>query len=133
FNGVLSDMGECAALQMENDMITCRRENSAGIWGTVNFGRENIESDALADAIGYDSDQWLAATGADFTIGNAAVLGVGVGYVKNDGTFDQYAGSMDADGFQVGLYGAYDPGTFYLKAAVSYTDLSGDAFRTTTV
>ncbi len=33
-------------------------------------------------------------------------------------TFDQFGGSMDADGFQVGVYGAYDPGTFYIKAAV---------------
>ncbi|KPL68613.1 hypothetical protein SZ64_11160, partial [Erythrobacter sp. SG61-1L] len=132
FNGVLSDMGECAALQLEDSTLTCRRE-SAGIWGTLNYGQENIDSDTTADATGYESEQWLAAIGVDFPVAEDFVLGIGGGYVKNQGDFDWYGGSMDADGFQVGVYGAYDPGQFYVKAAVSYSDLNGESIRTATV
>ena len=132
FNGVLSDMGECAALKLDDSSLTCRRE-SAGIWATVNYGQENISSDTTADATGYESDQWLAALGVDFPVTENFVLGIGGGYIKNQGDFDWYGGSMDADGFQVGVYGAYDPGQFYAKAAVSYSDLSGKSSRTATV
>ena len=132
FNGILSDMGECAALKLNDGTLTCRRE-AAGIWGTVNYGKESIDSDTSADATGYDGDQWLAAIGVDFPVGDAGVLGIGGGYVKNEGEFDWYGGSVDAEGWQLGVYGAYDPGTWYIKAAVSYTDLSADSVRSIVV
>ncbi len=78
-----------------------------------------------ADATGYNGEQWLAAAGVDFPVGDAGVIGIGGGYVKNKGDFDQWGGEVDADGWQVGVYGAYDPGTFYIKAAASYSDLNG--------
>ncbi len=133
FNGILNDMGECAAFQMEDSTLSCRRENDAGIWGTLNYGKETIDSDLAADATGYDGDQWMAAIGADVTIGDAGVIGVAAGYIKNEGDFDWYGGSIDSDGYQIGLYGAYDPGQFYVRAAASYSDLSGDSARTITV
>ena len=35
----------------------------------------------------------------------------------------------DASGFQVGLYGVYDPGTFYVKAMTTYSWYDGDSER----
>ena len=36
---------------------------------------------------------------------------------------------VDGDGFQVGLYGAYDPGQFYVKAMATHSWYSGDSRR----
>lgn len=112
FNGVLNDMGECASLQMQDGTISCRRENPVGIWGTIDYGRENINTDFGQDASGLTGDQFLASLGVDFAVGESGVIGLGGGYVQNKASFDRWAGQIDASGFQVGAYGAYDPGNF---------------------
>src|SRR5690606_12395999 len=96
---------------------------------TVNYGKENIDSDPAQDATGLESDQWLAAIGGDVTLGDYGVLGIGAGYIKNDADMDWYDGSIDSDGWQIGAYGAYDPGQFYIRASVSYSDLNGKSTR----
>jgi outer membrane autotransporter protein len=42
----------------------------------------------------------------------------------------QFGDDADAGGFQVGLYGVYDPGTFYVKAMTTYSWYDGDSERT---
>ncbi|MXO65515.1 autotransporter domain-containing protein, partial [Altericroceibacterium endophyticum] len=136
FNGILADMGECAALNTDAGMLTCKR-HGPGIWGTVNYGAENIDADSSIGAPGYDSDQWYAALGADMPLGEYGVIGIGAGYVKNKGNFEGTAGNlsadMDADGFQVGAYAAYDPGNFYAKASGSYSEIKGDSTRSISI
>ena len=128
FNGVLSDMGECLTLRAEDAYLTCDR-TSAGVWAHFNYAEETIDSDPLADATGLDSKQYLWAAGVDFTLGDSAVLGIGGGYLENRMTFDQFNGAAETDGYQIGVYGAYDPGTFYLKGSANYSMLDTESVR----
>lgn len=124
FNTMLGDVAECAASEVTK---ACRAE-SGGIWGKISYGRTTKDGDVNAPA--YKSNDWFMAVGADFKASKALVLGVAGAYVKNDLKFDRFAGRINADGFQVGGYAAYDPGQYFLKAAVSYSSLNGEAQRT---
>ncbi|TCM18606.1 autotransporter-like protein [Novosphingobium sp. PhB165] len=129
FNSLLSQAGDCAATA--EDRKTCRAEGTGRIWGQTNYGRVSMDGDV--NARGYNADDWYMALGADFNAGANTVLGVGAAYVKHDLNVDRvdnrFGGRVDSHGFQVGAYGAYDPGQFYVKGAVSYTDLTADARR----
>ena len=92
-------MGNCALMELEGH-LTCRRE-SGGVWGTVNYGHEDIDSDPAMDATGLKSNQWLVAIGGDVTLGDYGVIGIGGGYVKNKADMDWYGGQIDSDGWQI--------------------------------
>ncbi|MXO67218.1 autotransporter outer membrane beta-barrel domain-containing protein, partial [Altericroceibacterium endophyticum] len=137
FNGILSDMGECAAMNMEAGALSCKRQGP-GIWATANYGRETIDADGTMGAPGLKGDQYYAAIGADMPLGENGVIGFGVGYVKNDADFEGAAngslpGTIEGEGYQLGLYAAYDPGNYYVKVSGSYSQIDSDSKRTISI
>ena len=71
----------------------------------------------------------LGGRGLDVTVGGAGIIGGSIGYVTNHVRDNQFGDNADADGFQVGLYGVYDPGTFYVKGVTTYSWYDGDSSR----
>src|SRR5206468_2721776 len=64
-----------------------------------------------------------------FLFGNAAIFGIDGGYVTNSAHDNQFGDRVKGSGAQVGLYGVYDPGAFFVKAVGTYSWLNGDATR----
>lgn len=129
FNGLLTQVGQCAVTTELRK--ACRKEASARIWGQVDYGR--ISKDGDVEAPGYKADQYFLALGTDFDVAQNLVLGLGGAYVKDDLNFDRYNGKIKSDGFQIGAYAVYAPGPYYVKAAVSYTDLKGNSSRAVSI
>jgi outer membrane autotransporter protein len=67
--------------------------------------------------------------GVDAVVANSAIVGISGGYVSNNTRTRRFNEKMDGDGFQVGLYGAYDPGQFYVKAMATHSWYGGDSRR----
>ena len=126
-NNVVSDQIDCAVHFGGTDQ--CRDPEPGGrIWvkGTYN----NAEIDGSDDLVGHDASNRSAMIGGDYQIGNFK-LGALAGYRDISVDFsDALAGSsIDAHGWQLGLYGAYDIGSFYVRSIGSYSGLRADSQR----
>lgn len=125
-NMFVADQTDCAIDIRGVD--ACRNaEKGARFWilGTYNWG----ELDSTSNFIGYDAKNWAALLGVDYRFGNGLQLGVFGGYRNVDVDFDIQSSSVDSDGFQLGLTGAYDVGDFYIRGVASYSSLNGDSER----
>ena len=127
FNGLMNDMSECARGAAVSEI--CRDEGESGVrvWGKLNYGKTDTDGDV--EAGGFNTEQWFGALGVDFSVGQNAILGIAGAYIENDMDFDEFNGRIKSKGWQLGVYGAYDPGPYYLKAGVSYSDLNGKSSR----
>ena len=133
FNGLIYDMAECGKGSITNEL--CRSENGGPrLWVTGNYGR--VSTDGEHEAAGFKAKQYWIAAGLDFAVSPNFVLGVAGGYLENTNKFkaneygDKFGDRVKASGWQAGIYGNYDSGKFYVKGAISYSDLDGDARRT---
>nr|WP_174391315.1 autotransporter domain-containing protein [Caenibius tardaugens] len=119
-------MAECGKGSITNEL--CRSENGGPrIWLTGNYGR--VDTDGDAEASGFKADQYYIAAGVDFAVSPNFVLGVAGAYLENNLEFDLYNGKIDSNGWQAGIYANHDTGKYYLKGAISYSDLDGDSSR----
>jgi len=132
FNGLIYDMAECGKGSITNEL--CRSENGGPrLWVTGNYGR--VSTDGDHEAAGFKAEQYWIAAGLDFAVTPNFVLGVAGGYLENNNKFKaneyDYKGgdSIKSKGWQAGIYGNYDSGKFYVKGAISYSDLDGNARR----
>ena len=66
--------------------------------------------------------------GVDTTVGGAGSSAARSAMSRTTSR-QQFGDEVDAGGFQVGLYGVYDPGTFYVKAMTTYSWYDGDSDR----
>src|SRR6185369_14272156 len=99
----------------------------------MNYARATKHGDI--NAPGYKADDYYIAVGADYNVAPDFVVGLGGAYVKHDLDFRSFpgAGQIRADGFQLGVYTAFDPGQYYLKGALSYSKLKGTSTRTVSI
>src|SRR5439155_9332266 len=97
------------------------------VWGQADYQWRKADGDNEAGRA--KSERFSGLIGIDTTVSTAAILGAEVGYVSNSVHDDQFGDKAKADGWQVGLYGAYDPGPFYVKALGTYSAYNGKADR----
>jgi len=126
-NSFVSDQIDCAI--HIRGIEECRTPETRGrIWVKGSYNSAELESNE--NFIGYDADSWSAMLGGDISLGNLK-LGAFAGYRDIAVDFpDAIVGSkIDSDGWQLGLYGAYDVGSFYLRGIGSYSWLSAESER----
>jgi outer membrane autotransporter protein len=97
------------------------------VWGQVDYQKRNADGDGEAGA--YNSKRASAFMGMDAKVSDAAILGASVGVVGNHVNEHRFGDDIDGDGMQLGLYGVYDPGAFYVKALTTYSWFDGDSRR----
>ena len=81
------------------------------------------------EAAGIKSKRMSAIIGLDASVGNTAIIGGSIGLVNNHVNERRFGDDVDADGYQVGLYGVYDPGAFYVNGVTTYSWFDGDSKR----
>jgi uncharacterized protein YhjY with autotransporter beta-barrel domain len=126
-NSFVSDQVDCAI--HIRGVEECRAPETRGrIWVKGSYNSADLDSDDVA--IGYDAKSWSAMLGGDVNFGNFK-LGAFAGYRDIAVDFpDAIVGSkIDSNGWQLGLYGAYDIGSFYVRGIGSYSWLNGDSER----
>ncbi len=106
--------------------LSCR-PGKLNLWGQLDYA--NRQSDGDQEALGYDSDRWTAAIGGDVEVGPDIIAGASLAKLSN--RLDFHDGSRwNADGIQLGAYGAIDPGHFYAKVIGTLAWFDGDSDRT---
>ncbi len=93
----------------------------ANAWLTPLGGRGTIDGDGNAATL----DWWNAglAGGYEGQIDLGAgtgFAGIGLGYIRSHGSVDARLSSVDADGFHIGVYGAWEDGAWRLAGSLAY-------------
>jgi trimeric autotransporter adhesin len=124
-NSLISDQIDCA-ISIQGPQKCRERDGDVRVWLLGSYNDVSVDTDI--NAPGYDSKNWSALLGIDYTVGNFTFGAFG-GYRDTKMTFDRNNGHIKADGWQAGLFGAYDVGSFYIRGIGSYSDLSGESRR----
>jgi outer membrane autotransporter protein len=91
----------------------------------------NVDTDPEAD--GYDQDSNGLIGGVDHAFSANAMAGGAVAYTNTDVDFDEPGDTADVKSWQVGAYGSYGFGKFYLDGVASYAWHDVNAQRTITL
>ena len=112
---------------LEGSSLECRTRPFR-LWAQLDYDHLNTRGDPeLARCRGQPRP---ALAGADVSLSPVSVIGVSGGTVTNHDRFaDAGRSDVKGDGWQLGAYGAYDPGAFFVKAMGSYSSLGGTARR----
>lgn len=125
-NGLVANQLDCAV--SVKGLQNCReRDGQIRVWGLAQYNDVSVDSDI--NAPGYDSNNWSALLGVDYTTGGFTVGAFG-GYRETKMDFTRNNGQINADGWQLGLMASYDTGTYYGRIIGSYSDLNGTSSRT---
>ncbi|MEO6255928.1 MAG: autotransporter outer membrane beta-barrel domain-containing protein, partial [Sphingomicrobium sp.] len=126
YNDILAKATDCEIPALAGSVLECRT-SPTHVWAQIDF--QTRKSDGDVEAGHNDADRWTAVMGVDMSVGNAAIVGASIGKVTNRLDFNQSNNRVKADGYQVGLYGVFDPGAFYVKALGTYSWFDGDSKR----
>ena len=126
YNDLLDHATSCEIPSLAGSSLECRT-SPTHVWGQIDFQNRKVDGDIEAGR--YDADRWSALMGIDVNVGPQAIIGASVGKVTNRVDSEPFDNSIKADGYQVGLYGVYDPGAFYVKAVGTYSWFDGDSTR----
>jgi outer membrane autotransporter protein len=91
----------------------------------------NVDADPEAD--GYDQDTNGLVGGIDHAVNANAMVGGAVAYTDSDVDFDEAGDAAEVESWQVGLYGTYGFGKFYVDGQASYAWNDINAARTITL
>jgi outer membrane autotransporter protein len=127
YNDLLDHATSCEIPALAGSVIECRASSPVHLWGQIDYQTRKADGDV--EAGGYRSKRWTALVGADISVGNAAILGLSLGKVSNKLNERRLGDNVEGDGFQVGAYGVFDPGNFYVKAMSTLSWFDGDSRR----
>lgn len=116
--------GECEVPLLDGYEVACSDglRLYAGVDGAIYENGGGIDSAPL------DATQYGLSVGADMSIGDSAVIGGNLAYMRGDADGD--AGlDADYDGWRIGGYGTIDNGYTYFQLTGSYGQIGIDADR----
>jgi outer membrane autotransporter protein len=89
-----------------------------GVWGQALglFGRQANRGSEF----GYDYDTYGFSLGADKAVTDKIVVGLVTGYSHSSVDFNHVSFDGDINSFDLGLYGSYNPGTWYLDLSFTW-------------
>ena len=127
YNNVLDRASDCDQPIIAGSALECRT-SPFHLWAQLDY--DHLKTDGDAELAGYNGHRSTLIAGADVNVTPDAVVGVSAGSVSNHDRFADVGNSdIKGDGWQLGAYGVYDPGAFFVKALGTYSSLNGTAHR----
>jgi uncharacterized protein with beta-barrel porin domain len=127
YNSVLDRASDCDMPVLAGSALACRT-SPFHLWAQLDY--DHLKTDGDDELAGDTGHRSTLIAGADVNLSSVAVVGVSAGSVSNHDRFaDLGSSDIKGDGWQVGAYGVYDPGAFFVKALGTYSKLDGTAHR----
>src|SRR4029079_4171179 len=126
-NDLVDHATNCEIPALAGSVLECRSSAPIHLWGQVDYQMRKADGDV--EAGDSRSKRWTGLIGVDANVGAAGILGVDAGYISNNFRDHQFGDTMKGNGWTVGAYGVYDPGSFFVKAVTTYSSLNGDSTR----
>jgi uncharacterized protein YhjY with autotransporter beta-barrel domain len=141
-DGAPVPVGEAAEFQLQGkpkpgapqpDVLTSGTAHSFDLYklGVFVNGHMGVsERDASARESGFEMDEIGLTAGVDYRFADSFILGAALGYATQDASLTEEVGSIDSEGFHLGLYGTYyQPKQFFLDFFYGLGWLGYDASR----
>ena len=125
FNDLLGEAAECEIPEVEGRLLACDGDGLQ-IW--VQSEISSYTHEAGDNGPKADADQWVAMLGINYPVGENANIGIGGARISNHHDVST-GGGYDLDGWQIGGYANYDPGSYYFRVVGSYGWYDGDVER----
>jgi uncharacterized protein with beta-barrel porin domain len=126
-NDLVDHATNCEMPALAGSVLECRSGGPIHVWGQLDYQTRKADGDI--EAGDSRSKRFTGLLGIDANVGNAAIVGVDAGYLSNHFRDHQFGDTAKGDGWTVGAYAVYDPGTFFVKGVTTYSSLNGDATR----
>jgi outer membrane autotransporter protein len=123
-----SQYAQASAIMSDASQGMTRGDSGVSLWAR-GYGQK-LSADGDLEAPGYDQDTGGVVGGVDFAIGQNAIAGAALGWSSTDVSFNTPGDNANVDTFQVGAYGSYGFGRFYVdgELAGAFHDLSTTRF-----
>jgi uncharacterized protein with beta-barrel porin domain len=128
YNDLTDHATNCEVPALAGSVLECRQSSTIHVWGQLDYQTRKADGDIEAGT--SRSKRFTGLVGVDAVVGNSAIVGIDGGYVTNHLRDRQFGDSVKGDGWQVGAYAVYDPGSFFVKGVTTYSSLNGDSDRT---
>ncbi len=126
-NDLVDRATSCEMPALAGSVLECRVGGKVHLWGELDY--QNRKADGDGEAGSTRSKRYTGLIGVDAALSGSALAGITAGAIQNHVRDHQFGDRIKADGYQVGAYGVYDPGAFYVKGVASYSWLDGDSSR----
>jgi len=127
YDDLVDHATNCEIPALAGSVLECRTSSPIHVWGQLDYQWRKTDGDS--EAGGSKSKRFSGLLGVDASVGGAAILGVEGGYVTNHLDDNLFGDSLKGKGWQVGAYGVYDPGSFFIKGVTTYSSLNGNSTR----
>src|SRR4029453_15709627 len=104
---------------LAGSVLECRASAPIHVWGQADYQWRKADGDV--EAGNAKSKRLTGILGIDTTVSQSAIVGARIGYGTNHETDNQFDDRVEGNGFNIALYGVYDPGAFYVKAVTTYS------------
>lgn len=127
YNSVLDRASDCDQPILTGSALECRT-SPMHLWAQVDY--DHLKKDGDDELASGTGNRSTLIAGADLKLSPVALVGISAASVSNHHRFADAASSdIKGDGWQVGAYGVYDPGAFFIKVLGTYSALNGNAHR----
>jgi hypothetical protein len=127
YNDLADRSTDCEVPALAGSVLECRQSSPLHVWGQIDYQTRKADGDEEAGS--GRSKRFTGLLGIDATVASSVIAGVEGGYVSNQFRDHQFGDSVKGNGWQVGGYAVWDPGSFFLKGMTTYSAMSGDSSR----
>ncbi len=127
YNDLVDHATNCEIPALAGSVLECRASGPIHIWGQADYQTRKVDGDNEAGT--SRSKRFTGLIGVDTDVSPAAIVGIEAGYVSNNLHDNQFGDSAKGNGWEVGLYGDYDPGPWFAKAMTTYSSFNGNSDR----
>ena len=127
YNDLVDHATNCEIPALAGSVLECRASSPIHIWGQLDYQWRHTDGDNEAGS--GKARRFTGLVGIDTIISNAAFVGIEGGYVSNRYHDSLFGDDLKGTGWQLGVYGDYDPGAFFLKGNVTYNSFNGSSTR----
>lgn len=96
----------------------------------VNGIYNSSDKDASPLAMGFKAHDVGVTGGMSYAVSDTFVLGLSLGYLSTDSTFDDNSGTLDAEGIDYGVFASYSPTErLYIDGSITMNETNHDLTR----
>lgn len=105
-------------LDLSNSRFGAASERGFNLFASVNTASQDRAAGPAN--LGYQMDTFGGTAGAEYDTGAGAVFGAAVNYTRGEADMDTASGRAKTTAWQVGLYGGFATGGFFIQGQASY-------------
>ncbi|HET6942406.1 MAG TPA: autotransporter outer membrane beta-barrel domain-containing protein [Sphingomicrobium sp.] len=125
-NDLVDRATDCDVPALVHSLFECRKD-PIHVWGQLDHQTRKVDGDIEAGPT--RSKRFVGLVGVDARVGDSTLVGIDAGYLSDHLRDRRFGDKVEGNGWTIGAYGVYDPGSFFVEGMASYNSLNGKSRR----